>query len=151
MIWDNIINELELKLNLLNNSQPIERIDIKNIEFEEGIYVFYEHDKPLYVGRSNRIKARLMEHGRIGSKHFSASFAFILAKEYAIENSKDIKGKKREELEKDIENFNFSFQKERVSKMKIRAIEIKDAKLQAIFEIYAHIKLKTPYNTFENH
>ena len=47
---------------------------------ERGVYVFYENAKALYVGRSNRLKARIQEHGREGS-HNSAPFAFNLAKE----------------------------------------------------------------------
>jgi hypothetical protein len=35
--------------------------------------------------------------------------------------------------------------------MTVRVVEIQDPVEQAIFEVYAHIALKTPYNNFENH
>ena len=35
--------------------------------------------------------------------------------------------------------------------MGVRVVEIEDDIEQAIFEIYAHMELDTPYNTFENH
>ena len=47
----------------------------------KGIYVFYEDCKPLYVGRSDGLNDRVLSHGRPSSDHYSATFAFILAKE----------------------------------------------------------------------
>ena len=41
--------------------------------------------------------------------------------------------------------------KERVSDMDIKVVEVKDAIEQTVFEVYAALKLNTPYNTFENH
>ena len=46
-----------------------------------GIYVLYEDGEPLYAGRSNRMRARLMEHGRPSAGHNTAPFAFRLARE----------------------------------------------------------------------
>ena len=45
---------------------------------QNGIYVFYENGRPIYVGRSNRLKDRIKEHGRPSSTHNSAPFAFNL-------------------------------------------------------------------------
>ena len=66
----------------------------------KGIYVFYENEEPIYVGRSNRMKDRIQEHGRKSSYHNSATFAFILAKEIANEQGIDI-NKTRNALESD--------------------------------------------------
>ena len=46
---------------------------------DKGIYVFYESGKPLYVGRSDRMRGSILEHGRPSSLHNSATFAFLLA------------------------------------------------------------------------
>jgi len=59
------------KLIELNKSEPLPK---------EAIYVFYEGKTPLYVGRTNRLISRLQEHGAKYSTHYSASFAFLLAK-----------------------------------------------------------------------
>lgn len=156
MTWDNILNELDAKLKLLIESDLIKRSEInEKINFKKGIYVFYEDSQPIYVGRTNRLKIRLKEHGDLKGSHFSASFAFLLAKHKAKEKNFSLKNpngktKTRAELENDTE-FNFLNQKERVAKMQFRVIEITDANFQAIFEIYASMKLETLHNKFDNH
>ena len=50
---------------------------------EKGIYVFYENGSPIYVGRTNHMRARLRNHGRPSSGHESATFAFLLARQSA--------------------------------------------------------------------
>ena len=47
----------------------------------EGIYVFYEDGKPMYVGRSDRLRARLLQHGQASGGSETAPFAFNIAKE----------------------------------------------------------------------
>jgi excinuclease UvrABC nuclease subunit len=49
----------------------------------KGVYVFYEDNKPIYVGRSNRMRKRIKEHFAISSTHHSATFAFKLARTVA--------------------------------------------------------------------
>ena len=151
MTWENIQNELHSKLEKLNKS---EYSNIEDVNFQRGIYVFYEEDKPIYVGRSNRIGKRLKEHGNVNSSHFSASFAFLLAKQIAKENNiefkREGKNKSRTEIQNDSE-FDFKNQKQRVAKMKFKTIEIEDSNFQAIFEIYVSMQLNTFYNKFDNH
>ena len=45
---------------------------------DRGVYVFYEGEKPMYVGRSNQIWERIRTHGRNGATHNQATFAFRL-------------------------------------------------------------------------
>lgn len=117
----------------------------------KGIYVFFEHGNPIYVGRSNRVKERIQQHGRPSSGHNSAPFAFNLAKDAAKRKGIDV-NKNRNELEED-PAFRDLFEKakERVSLMSVQVIEINDPILQTLFEVYASIALKTPYNDFETH
>jgi len=118
---------------------------------ERGVYIFYENDKVLYVGRSNRLKARLQEHGRLSSTHNSASFAFNLAKEKM--RAKEIPAYvTRKELEQ-APGFDEAFfeAKNRVAQMKIRVMQIDDQVTQALFEIYAALALNAPYNDFSTH
>jgi len=118
---------------------------------KKGIYVFYENEKPIYVGRSNRMKDRIQEHGRKSSYHNTATFAFILAKKITNEQGIDIK-KNRDALESD-STFSDIFikQKERVSRMNVRVIEINDPIIQTIFEVYVSMELNTEYNDFDTH
>lgn len=67
---------------------------------QRGVYVLYEESRPIYVGRSNRLGDRLLEHGRPSSTHNSAPFAFNLAKEEAAKRGVDT-SQARNQLEKD--------------------------------------------------
>ena len=117
----------------------------------KGIYVFYENEKPIYVGRSNRMKNRIKEHGWKSSQNNKAPFAFNLAKKIANEEDMDI-NKTRDELDKDSTFSNlFSKQKEGVSEMKVRVIEINDPIIQTIFEVYVSMEFNTEYNDFDTH
>ena len=117
-----------------------------------GIYVFYEDNKPQYVGRSDNLTARLLMHGRPSSGSEGATFAFILAKEACKITDSYHKSMSRPELEID-PDFKplFDAAKERVRKMRVRAVGIQDPIEQTIFEVYAHLQLGTPHNSFENH
>jgi hypothetical protein len=118
---------------------------------QKGIYVFFENKHPIYVGRTNRMKNRIKEHGRPSSTHNSAPFASNLAKKDAEEKGIDVSGF-RIELEKNPNFVNlFSKAKERVSKMSVRVIEINDSIIQALFEVYVSIELNTEFNEFDTH
>ena len=114
-----------------------------------GIYVLYEDDKPIYVGRSDRLKERLLEHGQPSGWSESATFAFILAKENF---GKAAGSMSRKELQENLRFRQlFTDAKLRVRKMGIRAVGIQNPIEQTIFEVYAHLALKTPFNSFDNH
>jgi|SRR3972149_3436111 len=134
----------------LMEKQLVNRLNIGTIA---GIYVFLENDRPIYVGRSNNIRQRIDLHCRNSSDANSASFAFNLAKEHYETKFGSTKGTSRKEL-----SLNPAFDalfdnaKERVSRMKIRIVEIGDPITQTIFEVYAALKLKTTkYNDFDTH
>ena len=112
---------------------------------KQGVYVLYEGGEPIYVGRSNDIPRRIRDHST-SSRHQSATFAFKLLREN-LDNPKGT----REEIQKKYSK-EYDLQRERVGKMTIRAVEIKDQREQTIFEIYAVLSLGTTrYNTFETH
>ncbi len=123
---------------------------------ERGIYVFYDNGEPRYVGRSNRIRSRIMEHGRRSSGHTSATFAFLLAVEAAENRGIDCTNQTRAVLQKSAA-FKpiYDAKKEEVRQMPVRVVEITDAIEQSIFEIYAALHLPTVrpygYNDFETH
>ncbi|KAF5419035.1 MAG: GIY-YIG catalytic domain-containing protein [Candidatus Methanocomedens sp.] len=148
--FEDIINQFSDLMQQLANSPLRQRNSLGDIP-NKGIYVFYENNKPIYVGRSNRMKDRIQEHGRKSSYHNSATFAFILAKEIANEQGIDI-NKNRDALESDSTFRNiFLEQKERVSIMNVRVIEINGPITQTIFEVYVSMELNTEYNDFDTH
>lgn len=135
----------------LVNSSQIYRDNLERIP-KSGIYVFYDNGTPMFVGRTNSMKDRIMTQGRPGSNHNAAPFAFLMARKDAEEKGIDVIGRTRSELERDpIFNDLFTQSKNRVSKMSIRLVSVEDQIKQAIFQVYASIELNTPYNDFKTH
>ncbi len=120
---------------------------------DKGVYVFYEAGQPIYVGRSNTLKTRILTHSRPSSGHGSATFAFNLAKREAVARHIDVESSKRGALER-LPEFAALYQeaKRRVARMPVRVIEINDPVVQTIFEVYASVELGTgEFNDFDTH
>ncbi len=153
MEWEEIVRQMPVLFDKLQQASLVDRESIQHsFHFKGGIYVLYEKGAPLYVGRTKRyIAKRVLIHGRACSKHNAASFAFLLAKEQAHREGVDI-DRTRDLLQQD-KRFKaiFAEQKERIRKMQMRAIQISNPEVQAIFEIYASKKLGTKYNDFDTH
>jgi len=129
---------------------PVSANELKNIP-KQGIYIFYEDDKPIYVGRSRNLSKRFKQHSQQSSDHNSATFAFKIAKQDAAKEKVEIK-KTREILQVDPDFLPFfNKAKKRVSEMKIQVIDIENAVEQTLFEVYAALELKTPYNDWRTH
>ena len=154
--WEDVVGEMPRLLQDLESGEMRQRIPLGKVP-QKGIYVFYENDRPIYVGRTNRMRLRILEHGRASSTHNSASFAFLLAVEQAEKKGMDCKNRNRNELEQDPKFAPlFTAAKERVRRMGIRVVAIDDAVEQTLFEVYAAMSLGTMrqqggYNDFENH
>ncbi|MBU2009492.1 MAG: hypothetical protein KJ624_06640 [Chloroflexi bacterium] len=149
--FDSIVAKMPKLLSQLLDTTPLSRDRLQRIP-ERGVYVLYEDDTPIYVGRSNRLRQRLLEHSRPSSLHNSAPFAFNLAKEEAGKRGIDLQGKQRSQMANDprfVELFKEA--KQRVAAMKVRSIEITHPIEQTLFEVYAALALQTPYNDFDTH
>ena len=134
--------------------QPLIAIDDIGITQvpQKGVYVFFEGNKPIYVGRSNRLKKRLKEHSQRSSDHYSATLAFRIAKQNTLTLPKKEKKQTNEQLMKNrdfVEEFEAA--KDRIARTKIRFIGIEGQIEQAMFEIYAALALNTRYNDFGTH
>lgn len=145
-----IIEQMPLLLERLITSplQPWE--DLGSLP-KRGIYVFYENGQAIYVGRTNRMRERIKEHGRQRSNHNSAPFAFNLAKEIAEQQGVNVSRQRAILGGGPVFADLFTRAKNRVSQMSVRVIEIEDPIVQTIFEVYASMGLKTPYNSFDTH
>ena len=114
---------------------------------QHGIYVFYENGEPIYVGRSNKMRRRIQEHGADSSDWHSATFALKLLREalnYPKGKAEDIAKDNKEEYRR---------QRERVRAMTFRAVSITDQLEQTLFETYTIIEMgiASKYNDFETH
>ena len=115
---------------------------------QQGVYVFYENDEPIYTGKPRRVRQRIREHGGENSRHESANFAFKLFREAIGEPEGHSSRFTRRQLRNQHPE-EYARQRQRVRSMRIRAVEINDPLVQTIFEIYAVIALDTTrYNRF---
>ncbi len=116
---------------------------------KRGVYAFYENGRAIYVGRSNRMRDRIREHGAESSRHESATFAYKLMLEVEGEQGGHSSKLSRRELQEKYKE-TYARQRERIREMEIRAVEIDDQAVQTVFEIYAILALgTTKYNSFQ--
>ena len=118
-----------------------------------GIYCFYERDEPVYVGRTNRMRERILEHGRVSARHNSATLAFLMALNGAeAQELLSVGAFNRDELQF-IPEFKelFDEAKRLVRQMGVRVVEVTDPIEQTLFEVYVALRMKTRWNSFENH
>ena len=115
---------------------------------EKGVYVFYEDGKPIYVGRSNRMRARIREHAAESSRHESATFAYKLLLDAIGEPGGHSSSRTRKEIQASYSQ-EYQRQRQRIRRMELRAVQIENQRVQSVFEIYAIIALGTfKYNAF---
>jgi hypothetical protein len=114
-----------------------------------GVYLFSEGDSHLYVGRTNRLRARRREH--LSGKNNDAPFAFKLAR-HQTNNIRAKGGPTRKALENDpIFSLAFLAAKLRIAEMEFRWVEEADPLAQCLLEIYVAVALDAQYNDFDNH
>ena len=159
--FDDMVCKMREYLKGLGKCKPFTRDGSDNLRRDgkalpevEGVYCFYEGDEALYVGRTDNIRKRVLQHCRPRGRQNSAALAFNIAKKELAEDhpNEEVGRLSRGELSKNPTFATlFTKAKERVRRMSVRYVEIQDSNEQAIFEVYAHMKLGTPFNDFSNH
>lgn len=98
-----------------------------------GIYLMFDQEKPVYVGRSAHLAQRVGKDHRSLEKT-QATLTYRLVKSRlpnitSLEQARD-----------------YMFQN-----FKVKILPVKDEYIRTIFEVYASLKLNTPYNEFMEH
>ena len=117
-----------------------------------GVYTFLEGGAVLYVGRSDRMRMRILEHGRAASSCNVAALAFRLAREATGTTNPTYRREGSRAFLEQQPAFHLAFlaAKERVRAMQVRWVEEADPVRQALLEIYAAVTLRARYNGFIN-
>ena len=131
----------------------------RKVRSGKGMYVFFEDENPLYVGRTDQMVERILNHGTKPSSNgrSKATFALILAKHKFKKAYNVDDGLFTKELARKLDHCRDLKMKlwkeavERVKRMSARVVEVKHPHEQAVFEVYIHEKLATPFNSFVNH
>ena len=147
------VEALEPKFQQLVDLTPVKYGALPQDLPKRAIYLFSENGQHLYVGRTNNLRNRLRGHCSPSSRHFSAVFAFRIAREDTgfTKASYKPEGSRANLCEHPIFGPAFVEAKHRVAGMDIRYVEEADPVKQALLEIYVATSLGTPYNDFENH
>jgi predicted GIY-YIG superfamily endonuclease len=151
--FTDLIESLEPRFRALLGMAPVKYGTLPREMPTRGIYLFSEGADHLYVGRTNRLRERLRGHCVPSGSHFTATFAFRMAR---VATDRTVasysKSDSRAELVKGAA-FAAAFEgaKRRIASMDLRYVEEPDPTRQALLEIYAATILKTPYNDFDNH
>jgi hypothetical protein len=115
-------------------------------EVFSGAYLFLRNGKPIYVGISRNVAARLRSHLR-GRSHFDASLAFMMAK-----GKTGMKGKRADLMKKSIFIRAFRDAQWTLVGCRVAVIEIPNPLVLYAFEVYAAMQLDTgEWNTFRTH
>jgi hypothetical protein len=148
-----LVESLEPKYQALVGMAPVRYGSLPRELRIRGIYLFSEGTAHLYVGRTNRLRERLRGHCVPSGSHFTATFAFRIARTATgrIAASYSKSGSRADLLKDEAFASTFEAAKRRISSMDLRFVEESDPTRQALLEIYAATVLKTPYNDFDNH
>ena len=117
---------------------------------DPGIYVLFENEHPVHVGRTRNLCQRLQGHR--SRSHYSASFAFKRARRdlgvvatYKTEGS-------RAQLAKDpVFGPVFKRQVESVRAMSYKFLKVKSKLDQYLLELYAVLEYNLPDDEFDTH
>jgi hypothetical protein len=110
-----------------------------------GCYVFYDGEKPMYVGTSRAVVSRLTQHLSSGSAN-SATLAYGLAKK-----DRPMKGNPDTRMADPEFDGVFTAHRDQLRSMRVAFVQISDPVTMYLFEVYAAMKLDTRWNHFRTH
>ncbi len=152
-VFRDLINSLEPKVDQLLKSAPVTYVTLPRGIPKRAIYLFSEGENHLYVGRTNNLRSRLRGHCTPSATHFTATFAFRIAREKTghLKATYTTEGSRANLCNDPVFGPAFLEAKRRVANMNLRFIEEIEPVKQALLEIYVATVLGTKYNDFDNH
>jgi hypothetical protein len=116
-----------------------------------AIYVFFEDKRALHVGRTNKLRQRILGHR--GQSHYSATFVFKETRRLTdnLKASYKKTGSRAELMKDPIFRGEFDKQRERLSRFGIKFLVVENPVDQYLLELYAALEYKTSLTEFDNH
>jgi predicted GIY-YIG superfamily endonuclease len=148
--WNQLSSRLPKLLLELQKCEPYTCGSTNRPPKKAGVYLFSENGKSLYVGRTQKLRARYGNHQRPSSAPHQAAFAFNLALDATDARTKEMRATRAQLTDRQAVKKAFVHAKDRVRQMEFRWVEIEDPNLEAVFEVYASMQLGTT-NDFETH
>jgi hypothetical protein len=149
----NAVEALHGKFERLNHMAPVKPDKLPANAPAQGIYLFSEGARPMYVGRTRNLQRRVGNHCGGGARENQAVFAFKLAREATGKPKATYTsdGSRSALMNDPIFAAAFKDAKQRVRRMDLRYVAEADPLRQALLEMYVAVILKTPYNDFDTH
>jgi GIY-YIG catalytic domain len=146
------VDQMEPLLVVLEGAPRYPFLSHTDVPKVAGIYLFSENGVAIYVGQTRNLRNRLKQHTGERSTHFSASFAYLIAKGEAATAGMNIK-RTRAHLSSDPDFAAlFTATRARVRDMDVQFIEVNDPIVRTMFEMFVALVLDTvEYNSFETH
>lgn len=149
--WEQLHEQLSTHLEKLLTCPPV--ADRRTIpRGVAGIYLFSENGIDLYVGRSRKLRGRILGHSKPSSKPNQAHFAVHLAREaYLAEHGVQPRRPFREDA-----SFmrHFAEAKQRINAMDVRYVLTPNSPMDAfhaVLEIYVALVRRAKFNDFATH
>lgn len=125
---------------LIKKYSPNERKDFT------GLYVFYEDNRPFYVGISRSVISRIRQHV-LGRTHNDASLVFKMAS-----TAYGVKAKRKDLMADEQFRGVHEKMKDKVKSMTVSFIQVENDLVLYLLEVYVAMKLDTSeWNTFRTH
>ena len=124
---------------------------LKDVPRVGGVYVIFDKGKAQYVGRAKDLKRRLGNHKRFVPGQ--SAFAFRLARQKTGNVRASYKSEGSRDQLMQNEKFRTAFRRavEGIRKMSFRYVQVEEPTKQHLFEVYAYLAYRTPYNDFATH
>lgn len=98
-----------------------------------GIYLIYNQEKPVYIGRSAHLAQRVgKDHRALEETQATLTYRLVRSGLPEITSMKQAR--------------DYMFRN-----FKVKILPVNDEYMRTIFEVYASLKLNTPYNKFMEH
>lgn len=147
-------------LDQLVSSEPFRHGDLPALPAAQGVYLFSEGERHIYVGITRNIRYRYGQHQRPSSPENSAPFAFAIARSEPERDGFPLADRSRKNLNRDPQ---FDQRYFRPAKDRVRAMDFRywlvppddsdaDPKI-AVFEVFVSMVLGTEgdFNLFRTH
>jgi len=110
-----------------------------------GCYVFLEQGQPIYVGISQGVIRRILDHVK-GRDHYTATLAYNMAfKDYPHQMTRKEAMRRKDFMAA------FDQAKKSLAACDVAFIQIDDVVELYLFEVYAAMELDTKWNSFRTH
>jgi len=151
--FQRLLTDLEPKLMELIAMPPVKPCALPKGMPKAGVYVFSHGNEHLYVGRTNRLRPRILEHCRMSSSSDSAPFAFKIARARAGSTvaSYAKHGSRKWLSEQPAFAKAFLDAKAELRNLDVRWVEEDRPTQQLLLELYVALALNAKHNDFDNH